>query len=161
MPSKCLKIPKALWGFAHFWEFCSTLHGGSKNFFLRKVSKNKAEFNFELSETTFSGFSTFNTGNGPLVIWPCLKMLKIFETGFEIWCAKTAFGLLSAYLFVFGEIWHRLRPSDSAKSGQLHPNCLNFDGFFEDLLTFTLKIAISERKTFSKFFLLTSIVVSF
>ena len=103
MPSKCLKIPKALWGFAHFWEFCSTLHGGSKNFFLRKVSKNKAEFNFELSETTFSGFSTFNTGNGPLVIWPCLKMLKIFETGFEIWCAKTAFGLLSAYLFVFGE----------------------------------------------------------
>ena len=55
--------PKALWQFAHFWEFEPPLHGGSKNFFLCKLSKNKAENDFELAETTFSGFSTFNTGN--------------------------------------------------------------------------------------------------
>ena len=68
----------------------------------------------------------FSTRGIPFVIWICLKMLKIFETRFEILCPKIAIRVLSSHLFAFGEflgrlrckkIWHQLRPSESAKSG--------------------------------------------
>ena len=52
--------------FERFWRFLPPpILGGSKNFFLCKFSKNKTENDFNLPQTTFSGFSTFNTGNVP------------------------------------------------------------------------------------------------
>ena len=55
-------IPNAKYGkgYVAFVRFLAILtpplHGGSKNFFLCKVSKNKAENDFELAQTTFQVF---------------------------------------------------------------------------------------------------------
>ena len=64
---------------------------------------------FRTPPNDFFRFFDFQHWKCPLVIWPCLKMLKIFETRFEIWCPKIAIRVLSAHVFVFEEILGRLR----------------------------------------------------
>ena len=85
------------------------LHGGSEKFFLCKVSKNKRRKRFSFLRNDFFRFFDFHHGKCPFVIWTCLKMLKIFETSFEIWCVKIAFWHLSTHPFAFEEFLGRLR----------------------------------------------------
>ena len=83
-------------------------------------------------------------------------MLKIFVTSFEICCAKIAFRVLSAHIFVFEEFLGclrceknltQVRHSESAKSGLLTQKCLNFEGFLTMINDFPQILAVEKLKT--------------
>ena len=126
--------------------------GAQKNFFCVDFPKTKPKTISNLPKRLFQVFR-LSTREWPFSnwIWPCLKKLKIFGTRFEIWCPKIAIRVLSAHVFAFEEIlgrfvakkiWHRLRPSESAKSGQFPTNGLNLDGFWRFVSEFLKILAV-------------------
>ena len=61
------------------------------------------------SPNDFFRFFDFHHAKSPFVIWPCLKMLKIFVTSFEIRREKIAIWVLSVQFFVSEEFLGCLR----------------------------------------------------
>ncbi len=71
-----LKIKKIFEFFTTFLMFNHV----KKNFYLCKFSKNKAENDFNLLQTTFSGFSTFNTFSTDEILGSPTKVQNPFKS---------------------------------------------------------------------------------
>ena len=81
-----------------FWEFdLPPYMAGAQKIF-------QSQMRFQTYPNDFLRFFDFQHWK-----WHYLKMLKMFETRFEIWCPKIAIGVLRSHLFVFEKFVGRLR----------------------------------------------------
>ena len=148
----------------HFWEFGPPPYmRAQKSFFCVKIPKTKPKtiffspkglfqvFRLSTREMSFSNLALFeNAQNLRDKFWnlvPENRVLASKRAPFYFWRVFRSVALRD-------KIWHRLRPSESAKSDHFPTNCLDLDGFWTFVDEFP-KISAAENLKMRFFVFLT------